>query len=66
MKVLKKSITKILELQIPKKPIIEKYSPAICPNCGVTLSQSLGDGYYQHEYNKSICGCGQKLIWKDL
>jgi hypothetical protein len=53
-----------LEKQIPKKPIIERYSPAYCPSCKAELSESIGDGYYKHHEGKSICECGQKLKWE--
>lgn len=49
--------------QIPKKPIIERWSPVYCPNCDAELSEFLGDGYYKHYEDKSICECGQKLKW---
>lgn len=52
-----------LEKQIPKKPIIEKWSPALCSSCGSELSESLGDGYYKHWKNKKVCDCGQLLNW---
>jgi hypothetical protein len=54
---------KALEKQIPTKPIKEKWSPALCPNCGESLSKSLGDGYYKHYDGIIICNCGQKLDW---
>jgi hypothetical protein len=53
-----------MEKQIPKKPKIESWSPALCPACGEELSESIGDGYYKHWYNKEICDCGQKLKWE--
>lgn len=54
-----------LEMQIAKKPIIEPWSPARCPNCDCELSESIGDGYYKHWYGLNICECGQKLKWED-
>ena len=59
------TILKILEKQIPKKPKIESWSPALCPSCMEELSESIGDGYYKHWYSKKICDCGQKLKWED-
>ena len=55
---------KALNKQIPKKPIIEKWSPARCPSCDESLSESAGDGYYNHFYHLEFCKCGQKLEWK--
>lgn len=52
-----------VEKQIPKKPIIEMWSPTYCPSCGEELSESIGDGYYQHFTSLEICDCGQKLDW---
>ena len=55
-----------LEKQIPKKPIIEPWSPAICPSCGEELSRSLGDGYYSHRVHLTHCPnleCLQRLDW---
>ena len=54
-----------LEKQIPKQPIIENLSPAICPTCGKRLSEDLGDGYYQHWESLEYCDCGQKLKWEE-
>jgi len=51
--------------QIPRKPIIESWSPALCPSCDTELSESLGDGYYKHWYSKKVCDCGQKLDWEE-
>lgn len=55
---------KALDKQIPKKPIIESWSPALCPTCRKELSELLGDGYYKHYYYMDICGCGQRLKWE--
>lgn len=55
-----------LEKQIPKKPIIKPWSPAICPSCGEELSISLGDGYYSHRIILTHCPnleCLQRLDW---
>jgi len=52
-----------LEKQIPRKPKIEKWSPAYCPSCDRELSESVGDGYYEHYDQINICECGQKLKW---
>ncbi|OPX89444.1 MAG: hypothetical protein A4E53_01521 [Pelotomaculum sp. PtaB.Bin104] len=49
--------------QIPRSPLIKKWSPALCPTCKSELSESIGDGYYKHYYNLKICECGQKLEW---
>lgn len=57
-----------LEKQIPKKPIIKPWSPAICPSCGEELSISLGDGYYSHRIILTHCPnleCLQRLDWGD-
>jgi len=56
----------LMELQIPKSPIIKSWNPAFCPNCKSELSEDLGDGYYKHYYIKEICECGQKLNWEEL
>jgi len=53
-----------LEKQIPQKPKIESWSPALCPTCEKELSESVGDGYYKHWYSMKICECGQKLKWE--
>lgn len=54
---------KALEKQVPKKPIMEDWSPAKCPSCGAELSDDLGDGYYKHYYGLKVCDCGQQLKW---
>ena len=57
-----------LEKQIPKKPIIKPWSPAICPSCGEELSISLGDGYYSHRIILTHCPnleCLQQLDWSE-
>ena len=54
----------LLEKQIPKNPIIESWEPARCPSCDEALSESMGDGYYRHNYNLNMCECGQKLKWE--
>jgi len=53
-----------LEKQIPKKPKIESWEPARCPCCDGSLSESIGDGYYRHNYSLNICECGQKIEWE--
>lgn len=63
--VLKKYIQNICSLMIEQSPIIKPWSPAICPNCGVELSESLGDGYYQHYKSIGRCKCGQLLTWNE-
>ena len=55
-----------LEKQIPKKPTIEVWDPAICPCCGDELSESIGDGYYKHWVTLKFCDCGQALDWGEL
>jgi hypothetical protein len=50
--------------EIPKKPIIKSWNPAICPTCGEGLSESCGDGYYRHYEHLKVCNCGQKLKWR--
>jgi len=52
-----------LEKQIPSKPIITNWNPALCPSCNEELSESIGDGYYHHYTNLKVCECGQKLRW---
>ena len=52
-----------LRKQIPTKPIVKSYSPALCPCCKTELSESVGDGYYKHLASKKVCDCGQKLDW---
>lgn len=54
-----------LEKQIPKRPILESWSPALCPSCSAELSELVGDGCDKHWYNKKICDCGQKLDWSE-
>ncbi len=50
--------------QIPKHPIIEKWSAALCPCCKEELSEHMGDGYYRHRESLDRCPkCGQKLEW---
>lgn len=54
--------------QIPKKPILKPWSPAICPSCGEELSGSLGDGYYKHYIHLERCPnieCSQRLDWSE-
>lgn len=58
---------KALEKQVPKKVEIKHWSPAHCPTCGHTLSESQGDGYYSHPTFLERCPnveCGQRLQWK--
>lgn len=55
-----------LEKQVPKKVEIKHWSPAHCPTCGHTLSESQGDGYYSHPTFLERCpnvGCCQRLKW---
>jgi len=52
-----------LEKQIPSKPIITNWNPALCPSCNEELSESMDDGYYYHYTNLKVCECGQKLKW---
>lgn len=51
-----------------QEPIYVKrpqYAPAICPNCGVELSEHHGDGYYTHPTWQERCPeCGQAITWK--
>lgn len=57
-----------LEKQLPKKVEVKKWSPAICPSCGMELSESLGDGYYSHPTFLERCPnveCGQRLNWSE-
>lgn len=57
-----------LEKRVPKKVIIEPWSPAKCPTCGVELSKSLGDGYYKHLTRLQVCPnseCCQRLYWRE-
>lgn len=53
-----------LDKQMAKHPIIEKWSPALCPCCKAELSKSMGDGYYKHWDSLAQCPeCGQRLEW---
>ena len=52
--------------QIPKRPIIEPWNPALCPSCGTELSDFECDGYYTHWKGLTMCECGQALDWKEL
>lgn len=55
-----------VEKQKLKKVIMKPWSPAKCPQCGVELSESIGDGYYKHYYNLRRCiRCGQAIKWED-
>lgn len=59
-------VREAVERQKPKHPIIEPWSPAICPTCGEELSESLGDGYYRHKTYLKRCTnaeCAQRLDW---
>jgi len=58
-------INAAINKQIPQKPKMESWSPALCPSCNEELSESLGDGYYKHWYSIVVCDCGQKLNWED-
>ena len=56
-----------LENKIPKRVIISNWSAAKCPTCGEYLSESLGDGYYNHFEHLKICPneeCCQRIVWK--
>ena len=58
-----------MEKQIAKKPIIKPWCPAICPTCGETLSEYLGDGYYSHRTFLERCtdaDCSQRLDWSEV
>ena len=57
---------KALEKQIPKRPIIEPYNPALCPSCGRELSDFECDGCYTHWKGLKMCECGQVLDWRKL
>lgn len=59
-------VIKALEKQIPKKPLVEAWSPALCPCCNAELSESIGDGYYKHYKGLKICDCGQSLDWSEV
>jgi len=52
-----------LEKQIPSKPVITNWNPALCPSCNEELSEHMEDGYYYHYTNLKVCECGQKLRW---
>ena len=57
---------KALEKQIPMKVEIKPWSPARCPACGYALSESQGDGYYNHPTFLERCpivDCNQRLEW---
>ena len=56
-----------LEKKVPKRVNISSWSPARCPSCGEYLSESLGDGYYNHFEYLKICPneeCCQRLVWE--
>ena len=52
-----------LKKQLPQRPIIKDWMPALCPCCKTELSENAKDGYYKHYTSKKICDCGQKLDW---
>ena len=53
------------DTSVAKKPIIKPWSAARCPSCDCSLSESLGDGYYQHFESLERCDkCNQKLDWQ--
>lgn len=57
-----------VEIQKPKKVVIERWSPSICPRCGNELSENLGDGYYKHPVFLERCpnpDCAQRLDWSE-
>ena len=57
-----------VERQKPKKVVIERWSPSICPRCGNELSENLGDGYYEHPVFLERCpnpDCAQRLDWSE-
>lgn len=57
-----------VERQKPKKVVIERWSPSICPRCGNELSENLGDGYYEHPIFLERCpnpDCAQRLDWSE-
>lgn len=54
----------VLEKQIPKKPVEDKYHHMCCPNCNYTLlihRDSEPDLYVPYCEN-----CGQKILWQDV
>lgn len=54
------------ELNTEKTVTLQEWLPVTCPTCGASLSKSLGDGYYKHDYNLERCPeCNQKLKWPD-
>lgn len=56
----------VLERQIPKQVLIQDWSPAVCPTCGVWLSEHHGDGYFTHADWLERCpneDCCQRLKW---
>lgn len=62
-------VREAMEKQKAKKPIIQPWSPAICPTCGEELSENLGDGYYRHRTFLERCTnveCAQRLDWSDV
>lgn len=46
-----KTALESLEKQISKRPVIKPWNPALCPSCGMELSE-----------NSKICECGQKIL----
>ena len=56
---------KALKKELPQKVEIKSWSPAKCPCCEGLLSESEGDGYWNHHTHLEICPhCGQNLDWK--
>lgn len=55
-----------LQRQIPRKVVVEKWSPSRCPACGTCLSDHVDDGYYKHLTHLKVCPnaeCCQRLEW---
>ena len=60
-------IVKAIRKQIPIKPNIKDWSPALCPCCETELSEHQGDSIYHHYYHLDMCNkCGQRLDWKGI
>lgn len=55
----------LTEKEKPKKVIIKPWSSARCPCCDCSLSERVGDGYYQHFTSLERCNeCNQRLNWE--
>lgn len=56
---------KALEMQIPKKPIEDRYPWAICPTCGGSVYLENVQEHIQCQEATHCEHCGQALDWGD-